>query len=144
MAGVGDDDVIENLVLAIEAAGFPEATAAVEELSGSLVGLQDEVAGLSATMGEGGAAAAAGGGEGLFKTLTSFKALLVGLGIAEAVKKFSDFQSQMERLRTQTGATQGEVSRMSKGILSMAASVGTGPSSLAEALYQRPLRSRCA
>ncbi len=134
----GADEVIENLVLAIEAAGFPEAAQEVAGLRTEVVGLTESVDALAGSMdatAAGGAAAARGGKGGLFKTLTSFKTLVAGLGIVAAVKQFSSFQSQMERLRTLTNATQGEVGRMSKGILGMAVSVGTGPNSLAEALY---------
>jgi TP901 family phage tail tape measure protein len=72
---------------------------------------------------------------GLSNALMSMKALFAGLAIYRAIQDFSQFQSQMERLKTQTGATQAEVSKASKGILNMAASVATGPQSLAQAMY---------
>lgn len=75
------------------------------------------------------------GSGGLLGALTSLKSLFVGMGVVEAGRQFINFQSQMERLRTQTGATQGEVSRMSSSLLGMATSVATGPNSLAQALY---------
>lgn len=73
--------------------------------------------------------------KGLGSGLTGMKALFAGMGIYEVVKQFAGFQSQMEKLKTQTGATQTEVGKMSKGILGMAVSVGTGPMSLAQAMY---------
>lgn len=134
MAAEGES-VVEQLILAIEAAGFPEATAAVEGLQGSMEGLAASVDAAGASIGGAGAAGAGSNGKGLFARLTSIKSLMAGLFIGEGLKQFSNFQSQMERLRTQTGATQGEVIRMSKGILDMATSVGTGPNSLAKSLY---------
>lgn len=129
MAG---EQVVEDLILAIEAMGLPEAAAAVDGLTASM----DRLA--VATERADGAAvggAAGSGKKGLMGAMGGMKALLAGLGIVEAVKSFSNFQSQMERLRTQTGATQAEVGKMSKGILGMAVSVGTGPQSLAAAMY---------
>jgi hypothetical protein len=129
------DSVVEQLILAIEAAGFPEATAAVEGLTEATEALTAATDDAAASMGGATAAGAGGKGKGLFGRLSSIKTLMAGLFVGESLKQFSDFQSQMERLRTQTGATQGEVGRMSKGILDMATSVGTGPNSLAKSLY---------
>lgn len=47
----------------------------------------------------------------------------------------SQFQSSMELIRTQAGASQTEVDNMSKAILGLAPQVGTGPDELATALY---------
>lgn len=128
---MASDEVVENLILAVEAMGLPEAAAAVDTLTGSVDDLAASIDRADVAVG-GGEAEASGG---FMKGLTSMKTLMAGLGIYEAVKQFSSFQSQMEKLRTQTGATQAEVGRMSKGVLSLATSVGTGPTSLAEALY---------
>jgi TP901 family phage tail tape measure protein len=129
------DSVVEQLILAIEAAGFPEATAAVEGLTEATEALTAATDDAAASMGGATAAGSGSKGKGLFGRLSSIKTLMAGLFVGESLKQFSDFQSQMERLRTQTGATQGEVGRMSKGILDMATSVGTGPNSLAKSLY---------
>lgn len=129
MAG---DEVVEDLILAVEAMGLPEAAAAVDGLTASV----DELAASMDRADVAVAGGAAGGGKkGLMGGLMSMKTLFAGLGIYEGIKSFASFQSQMEKLRTQTGATQTEVAKMSKGILSMAVSVGSGPQSLAEAMY---------
>ena len=125
------EDITENLILAIEAMGLPEAAAEVDGLSGSMDDLAASAERADVAVSGGGAADKGG----LMAGLTSMKTLFAGLGVAVAVKSFADFQSQMEKLHTQTGATQGEVARMSKGVLSLAFSVGTGPDSLAEAMY---------
>jgi TP901 family phage tail tape measure protein len=97
----------------------------------------DEVAGFEARMTSAGTAATGFGTRmrGVGRALTSLKTLFAGLAIGAAIKEFSTFQRQMELLHTQTGASQIEVGKMSKAILSMATSVGTGPNSLAQALY---------
>jgi TP901 family phage tail tape measure protein len=127
---MASDAVVEDLILAVEAMGLPEAAAAVDDLTASVDDLSASLD--RADIAAGGGAAGKGG---LMGAMTGMKALFAGLGIYEAVKQFAGFQSQMEKLRTQTGATQSEVGRMSQGILGMAVSVGTGPQSLAEALY---------
>src|SRR5579875_1933210 len=48
-------------------------------------------------------------GGGLLGALASLPGLLAGGTVYEAVKQFSSFGATMERLRTQTGATQVEV-----------------------------------
>lgn len=68
------------------------------------------------------------------------KAATVGLaaltGAAyEGVKGFTALQSQMEKLHTQAGATQAQVGTLTRGVLGMATSVGTGPQTLAEGMY---------
>jgi len=72
---------------------------------------------------------------GFGRALTSLKTLFAALAIGKAISLFANFQRQMEMLHTQTGATQKEVKVMSKSVLDMATSVGTGPNSLANALY---------
>ena len=97
----------------------------------------EEVAGFEARIGEAEATTTRFGGSisRVGRALTSFKALLGALAIGKAISEFSQFQRQMELLHTQTGASQKEVDKMSKSVLSMATSVGTGPNSLAGALY---------
>lgn len=72
---------------------------------------------------------------GFHSTIALLGATFAGIGIAHAVKQFADFQKQMTMIHTQTGGTVGEVQRATHAILGMAASVGTGPNSLADALY---------
>ena len=59
--------------------------------------------------------------------------IAVGLGLA--AKSAADFQAQMRLLTTQAGASNAEMENMSKGVLDMAASVGTAPEVLAQGLY---------
>ena len=59
----------------------------------------------------------------------------LGLALKGTVTSAMDFQSAMELISTQAGGTQQEVDSMSKAILSMAGSVGTGPAALAAGLY---------
>lgn len=69
------------------------------------------------------------------------KAGLAGLGIAavaigyESVKMGTSFQSAMELIHTQAGASQQEVNRLGKSVLDLAPTVGIGPEKLAEGLY---------
>ncbi len=58
----------------------------------------------------------------------------VGIGAA-SVTAAAKFQSSMELIRTQAGASQAEVAKMSAGILALAPQVGTGPDALATGLY---------
>lgn len=60
-------------------------------------------------------------------------ALIAGAGVS--VKMAMDFQSSMEMIRTQAGATQTEVNKMSQAILDLAPKVGMGPDELAQGLY---------
>ena len=61
---------------------------------------------------------------------------LIGLGYYSA-KAAVGFQSSMEMIRTQAGASQGEVDRMSKAVLGMTQTmqVAQGPQQLSEGLY---------
>jgi len=68
-------------------------------------------------------------------TLGLLGASFAGMGIIDAVRQFSSFQRQMTMLHTQTGATVSELHHATSAVLGMAASVGTGPNSLAQALY---------
>ena len=58
----------------------------------------------------------------------------VAAGVA-AIKVTSDFQSSMTRIQTQAGESTQDVAALSKGVLGMAASVGTTPTVLADAAY---------
>ena len=62
--------------------------------------------------------------------LTSFAAAAF-----EGVKGAAALQKQMEMLHTQAGATQQQVGQLTKGVLNMAGSVGTGPQTLAQGMY---------
>src|SRR4249919_1643989 len=53
----------------------------------------------------------------------------------EAVKMASKFDSEMALLVTQAGVAEGELAGLKKGVLDIAAKVGSDPDSLAEALY---------
>jgi TP901 family phage tail tape measure protein len=53
----------------------------------------------------------------------------------ETVKMASAFQTQMERVHTQAGASQAEVDSLSNKVLALAGATGQGPEKLAEALY---------
>jgi TP901 family phage tail tape measure protein len=125
------DITLEQLLIAIETAGFPEAAAAVDGVTGSVDALtvSAERADVAVTGG------AAGSGKGLMGGLASMKALIAGLGIYEAVKGFSSFQQQLELLRTQAGATQNEVEKMSSAIKGMDVGLGTNPVELAKSAY---------
>jgi TP901 family phage tail tape measure protein len=54
---------------------------------------------------------------------------------AESVHMATEFQSSMLKVRTQAGASQKEVNKMSQAILNMAAHTQDGPQRLSEALY---------
>src|SRR5690242_9060979 len=60
-------------------------------------------------------------------------ALVAGAGVS--VKMASDFQSAMELIRTQAGASQAEVDNMSKSVLALSGQVATAPTALAEGLF---------
>lgn len=76
-------------------------------------------------------AAAGGGGAKLFAGLTAS----IGLVGAEALKLGSDFQTTMERLHTQAGVPQADISGLSQSVLKLAGDVGTSPNSLGQALF---------
>lgn len=64
-------------------------------------------------------------------------ALAVGLagGLAEGVKSASEFQSEMIRLATQTGATTKDVKTLSDQVLQLGTTTQQGPQKLSEALF---------
>jgi TP901 family phage tail tape measure protein len=59
---------------------------------------------------------------------------LIG-GLIAATKSAAEFQHQMELIHTQAGASTAEVDKMSKAVLGLARSVGTGPEDLAKGLF---------
>jgi TP901 family phage tail tape measure protein len=68
------------------------------------------------------------------KSMTMVAVPLVALGVY-AVKTAATFQASMTMIRTQVGASTGEVTNMSAAILKLAPKVGEGPNALAQALY---------
>lgn len=72
--------------------------------------------------------------ESLGRTMTMMAAPVIALG-AYSVKTAADFQSSMERIRTQAGGSQREVAYLSRGIQNMAGSVGTTAQTLAAGAY---------
>ncbi len=135
--------VTEELILAIQATGVSEATGQMDALVAStdrLTAATDRAS--AAFSGEGAAAgrgaaggAAVAGSKGLVGSLTSLKNMaVVGIGV-ESIKGLINFQAQMELLHTQTGASQDEVTNMSKSVLGLSKSLGSDPQGLAEALY---------
>lgn len=106
--------------------------------------LMADIGEFSAKMGEAKAEMAgfATTSEARFAKLAAFgKAALLGIAATalivggEAVHLASNFQSAMERVHTQAGASQAEVDRLSQQVLKIAPKVGTGPEALAESLY---------
>src|SRR5262245_36479758 len=67
----------------------------------------------------------------------ALKTISIASGVAAvaSIKLATDFDSAMERIHTQAGASQAEVDRMKGKILDLAPKVGTGPEKLAESLY---------
>lgn len=76
---------------------------------------------------------------GALATAGATAGLAIGSGIAiagyESMKAAMTFQSSMELIRTQAGASQAEVKNMSKALTNLAPSVGMGPNELASGLY---------
>jgi TP901 family phage tail tape measure protein len=77
------------------------------------------------------------GAAGLVQKAWMTTAAAVGYFAYKSGKMAIDFQQQMELIHTQAGASQGEVTKMSKAILDMSASgmYAQGPVKLAEGLY---------
>ncbi len=78
------------------------------------------------------------------KTKAGFLSLSkIGAGVAiglaaitaASVKAASSFDSQMELVHTQAGASQAEVDKLKQAVLNLAPTVGQGPEQLAEGLY---------
>jgi TP901 family phage tail tape measure protein len=70
----------------------------------------------------------------LNKTANLAALSLAGVGF-EAVKMASKFDSEMSLISTQAGVATDQMGTLKKGVLDIAAKVGTDPDSLAEALY---------
>ena len=68
------------------------------------------------------------------RSMTMLAVPLVAVGVY-AVKTAATFQASMTMIRTQVGASVGEVTSMSAAILKLAPKVGEGPNALAQALY---------
>ncbi len=90
-------------------------------------------------------AASAASGKSITQSLASAgKMVAVGLAVAavaavavgvESIGAAIKFEAAMKMVQTQAGASAMEVSRLSKAILGMAVSVGTGPEELAKGIY---------
>ncbi len=81
-------------------------------------------------------------GKGLFGTLSGIggaSMLAVGAGFAvvagESIKMGASFQSSMELIHTQAGASEAEVKKMSSAVLALAGPTATAPNELAAGLY---------
>ncbi len=81
-------------------------------------------------------------GKGAYATLgagaeKALKAISVASGVAAvaSIALATKFDSAMERVHTQAGASQAEVEKMSGAMLDLAPKVGTGPEALAESLF---------
>ena len=68
------------------------------------------------------------------KLTLGFAAAGVAIGV-ESVKAAAKFQQSMELIRTQAGASQREVDKMSKAVLALAGPTATAPQTLTEGLY---------
>ena len=105
-------DATRNLQVVITS----DSTQAAEGLSmlqGSLINLQSIIETL-----------------GLVYLAQQLKDLAIG-----SVKAASDFQSSMELIQTQAGASTQEVKNMTQAVMDLSSSVGTGPEQLAQGLY---------
>src|SRR6266540_2446022 len=69
--------------------------------------------------------------------LKALKGIAIASGGAAvaSIKLATEFDSAMERVHTQAGASQAEVEKMSGAMLDLAPKVGTGPEALAESLF---------
>ncbi|MDD5304038.1 MAG: phage tail tape measure protein [Elusimicrobia bacterium] len=116
------------------ASGIAKDSAAVAGFSGRIGGIKGAVAGI-----EGAASHAAKQVSGLVRNMGLLAggagALGVGLALKSAVTSAMDYQSAMEQLKTQTGATQQEVDNLSQSVLELAKTLPQGPEELAAGLY---------
>jgi TP901 family phage tail tape measure protein len=85
---------------------------------------------------------AKGKGNGFFQTLSNaggVASVAVAAGFVavagESIKMATSFQSSMELIHTQAGATQGEVQKMSSAVLDLAGPTATAPDELAAGLF---------
>jgi len=100
-------------------AGIAQAKAEMRSLDGSTAKTGSSMAGVGKAVGIAGAAIAAG-------------TAMIGV---EAVKSATSYQSAMELLRTQAGASQAQVDSMSKSVLDLATKLPQSPDELAAGLY---------
>jgi TP901 family phage tail tape measure protein len=63
-------------------------------------------------------------------------AAIIGGAMGAAAMHFANFQSEMVRIRSETGESQKWVDQMSQSIIAMGGTVGYGPIPLAQALYR--------
>jgi TP901 family phage tail tape measure protein len=97
-----------------------------DNVSGTFKKAGDSADGLRGTLGTLGKAAVAAG--------AAIAAGAVAIG-AESVKAAVQFQSSMEKIHTQAGASQGAVDSLTKSVLQLAPSTQQGPEQLADSLY---------
>src|SRR5581483_211217 len=69
------------------------------------------------------------------RTMTTHLTLPIVAAGAVSTKFATDFQSSMELVHTQAGLSQQAVDSMSKSLIDMARSVGTGPETLSQGLF---------
>jgi TP901 family phage tail tape measure protein len=113
--------------------------AVLPDLAGFTPAVRRGVAG--ANLGAEGKKAGKAYGSGLSGALKSLKGTLavagiagLAIGIDKSVKAASEFQSQMEKIHTQAGGTQRDVTSLSKAILGMT-NAQQGPQQLAQAMF---------
>ena len=118
----GSTERVIRIVLAGDSAGavraFAETDAAATRTEGKLERMKTVGAGMSS----------------VGRSMATMAVRLVALG-AVSVKAAMGFQSSMEMIHTQAGASQAEVVRMSKSMQTLSPQVATGPSQLADSLY---------
>ena len=110
-------------VVAILTANTTEFMAKMGEAGAAMGGLEAEGGGKLATLGKVGGLA-----------LAAIGAAAVGIG-AYSIDAASKFDSAMELIHTQAGASQSEVDKLKGAVLGLAPAVGQGPDQLADALY---------
>jgi TP901 family phage tail tape measure protein len=102
-------------------------------LTAGLAKAEAEIKGFGDSTSKSGAKAAGG------FNVVGMASLAIAGGVAaigvESVKSASQFQSSMELIQTQAGASSAEVASMTQGILALAPTVGIGPDALAQGLY---------
>jgi TP901 family phage tail tape measure protein len=115
-----------NIVITAENASGPALAAAGEEVQA----LEAKSASLGKTMGS-----VASGLKDVGAKMTQAITLpVIAIGAA-AIKMGTDFQSNMELVRTQAGASQQEVDTLTKSVLELAKHSAQGPNELAQGLY---------
>jgi TP901 family phage tail tape measure protein len=111
-----------------------------DEFSGPLKSADSQLQGLHSRVGQIGTGVATMG-KGLAVAAERIAAIGITAGVAvggiaiSATKSAASFQTAMELIHTQAGASQQEVNDLSKAVLALAPTVGTGPDALATGLY---------